>query len=803
MAGLRVPAGALRWAVIAGIALLCATPFVVTPGTLFPFVVGKAVWTRSIIEIVFALWAVLALARPEYRPPRSWLLLLLGAGLAVALLAAGFGVSVQRSLWSSYERMQGVVDLAHWAALAVVLASVLRTGAEWRALLAVNAGASTALACLVVAGHFQLDVPFFGALPEPHRPRMGGPIGNPTYLAVCMLFNLVVAAGFAARAWLPAAAPAAAPAPLPKGGGRRRRRHAPAQPTGRRRRRWIGGPAWTAVAALHLWVLGLAGSVGGFVGLFAGIAFAAVSSVLLGRGAGRWRAVAALALLAAAAVGAGVRFVAAERPAASRFERPLVRYVATVHLLRPGVQGRLAAWETGVEGFARRPLLGWGPENFDTVFGRFASGYGAVAQPHDHAHGKLVEVAATSGALGVAAYLALWSWTFLVVWRAARGLERRERALAVGAGAALAGGLVQSQFLFDTAVGSLQTIVLLGFVAHLEAIALPAARRPRLPAPLSGAWAGLLRRRGARVVLGAAAVAVAAGGLATQQAIYAAAHLRHLPAAVLADAGARLGSDAAGSLRVMTGGIDGFRPLANTYRWWLFDTLARHWPRLRAVDAAGAARLLAWAEREIEAVVRTEPESWRIHHSVTRMYHAAAATDPAYGDRGAALPATLARARAQPGGVSAPPGAARLACGAAARRRPPRAALALVGGCRLPRDRRVARRWRLVARVPRLRSRRDVVRGAQEAAAGHLALPRQGVPLPRRLQRLGRMAAHRRAPVTVRDHCAASAPCAAGRGASSMPASAGCQPGRTVSAWARNSASSASQVCRSPWRTST
>ena len=558
MAGLRVPAGALRWAVLAGIALLFATPFVVTPGTLFPFVVGKAVWTRSIIEIVFALWAVLALARPEYRPPRSWLLLLLGAGVAVALLAAGFGVSVQRSLWSNYERMQGVVDLAHWAALAVVLASVLRTGAEWRALLAVNAGASTALACLVVAGHFQLDVPFFGALPEPHRPRMGGPIGNPTYLAVCMLFNLVVAAGFAARAWLPAAAPAAAPAPLPKGGGRRRRRHAPAQPTGRRRRRWIGGPAWTAVAALHLWVLGLAGSVGGFVGLFAGIAFAAVSSVLLGRGAGRRRAVAALALLAAAAVGAGVRFVAAERPAASRFERPLVRYVATVHLLRPGVQGRLAAWETGVEGFARRPLLGWGPENFDTVFGRFASGYGAVAQPHDHAHGKLVEVAATSGALGVAAYLALWSWTFLVVWRAARGLERRERALAVGAGAALAGGLVQSQFLFDTAVGSLQTIVLLGFVAHLEAIALPAARRPRLPAPLSGAWAGLLRRRGARVVLGAAAVAVAAGGLATQQAIYAAAHLRHLPAAVLADAGARLGSDAAGSLRVMTGGIDGF-----------------------------------------------------------------------------------------------------------------------------------------------------------------------------------------------------------------------------------------------------
>ena len=29
-------------------------------------------------------------------------------------------------------------------------------------------------------------------------------------------------------------------------------------------------------------------------------------------------------------------------------------------------------------GLADRPLLGWGPENFDVVFGRFATGYGAA-----------------------------------------------------------------------------------------------------------------------------------------------------------------------------------------------------------------------------------------------------------------------------------------------------------------------------------------------------------------------------------------------------------------------------------------
>ena len=44
-----MPGDALRWGVLACIALLLATPFVFTPGTIYPFVVGKAVWSRAII----------------------------------------------------------------------------------------------------------------------------------------------------------------------------------------------------------------------------------------------------------------------------------------------------------------------------------------------------------------------------------------------------------------------------------------------------------------------------------------------------------------------------------------------------------------------------------------------------------------------------------------------------------------------------------------------------------------------------------------------------------------------------------
>ena len=680
----------LRSGVLAGIGLLLLTPFVVSLGTIFPFVVGKAVWSRSVIEVVFALWAVLALAGPACRPPRSRVLVALAAGLAVSVLAACFGASLQRSLWSSYERMQGVVDGAHWMALAVVLVSVLRTGAAWRRLLTASAGAGAAMACLVIARHYELGVPFFGAVPEQHLPRMSGPLGNPIYLSAYLLANLMLTLGLAVRAWLTPAPPAtSAAAPKARAGRRRgakRRERAPAErgarPApgrlaglawagaeglhlwGRALARpapgrpaglaWAGaaglhlwgralarpapgrlaGLAWAVAAGLHLWGLALAGSAGGFAGLFAAVAFVAVATAFLARRRTRRIAAGALAALAVLAIGAGIRFVHPDRTALPGIDHPAARYVAGVHLQRPGVQSRLAAWEAGLEGFAARPVLGWGPENFVAVFGRFASGYGAVTQPHDQAHGKLVEVAATTGAAGIAAYLALWALALLAVWRAARGMEAGDRALALGAGGALAGTLAQSQFLFDTPAGSLQTIVLLGFAAGLEARADTGAfaesHRPRLPARLAARCAALFGGRRARIALGAAAVALALGGLTVHQWIHAAADVRHLPARH-------------GSWSAMAGGIEGFRPLANTWRWVLFNALGQNWPRLRAENGPGARDLLDWASREAAEVVRTEPRSWRIQQSLARMYHAAAATDPQY-----AAPARryLERARA-------------------------------------------------------------------------------------------------------------------------------------------------------------
>ena len=68
----------LLWAVRTGILLVLLTPLIVTKDTLFPFVVGKAIFARSVVEVAFGLWIVLIIYYRQHRPPRWWVLAALG-----------------------------------------------------------------------------------------------------------------------------------------------------------------------------------------------------------------------------------------------------------------------------------------------------------------------------------------------------------------------------------------------------------------------------------------------------------------------------------------------------------------------------------------------------------------------------------------------------------------------------------------------------------------------------------------------------------------------------------------------------
>ena len=181
------------------------------PSTIFPYVVGKAVYTRLLIELAFALWLALILWCPAYRLPRSRLLWVLAIYVAVVLVASLMGVSVQRSLWSTYERMQGWVGLLHYAAFTVMLASVFRSFRSWYVVLNVNLLVGLALGLLGVSQMAGLS-PVAYLL---DAPRISITLGNATYVGAYMLVNALIAAAFLARSL---AAPVTRPAETHRAG---------------------------------------------------------------------------------------------------------------------------------------------------------------------------------------------------------------------------------------------------------------------------------------------------------------------------------------------------------------------------------------------------------------------------------------------------------------------------------------------------------------------------------------------------------------------------------------------------------
>ncbi|MCK4968260.1 MAG: hypothetical protein KAS12_04340, partial [Candidatus Aenigmarchaeota archaeon] len=105
----------LFWSILVVTILILFTPLIISQRTFYPFIFGKVIVGRILIEIIFAVYLLLALTFPKYRP--NWknpLLIVSTIFLGVYLLASLFGADLQRSFWSTQERMAGFYSMFHY-----------------------------------------------------------------------------------------------------------------------------------------------------------------------------------------------------------------------------------------------------------------------------------------------------------------------------------------------------------------------------------------------------------------------------------------------------------------------------------------------------------------------------------------------------------------------------------------------------------------------------------------------------------------------------------------------------------------
>lgn len=181
----------IRYLILGGIFLTPFLVLIVASSLFFPFITGKNFAFRILVEVIFALWLILTIFDKNYRPKKSWILITFTSFLIVFTLSSIFGENFYRSFWSNYERMEGLITYLHLFAFFLILISVmnpLRQSADgrerlWKWFFNISLFVSVIVG---IYGLLQFAI-------HQGNGRVDATLGNPTYLAIYMIFHIFLA----------------------------------------------------------------------------------------------------------------------------------------------------------------------------------------------------------------------------------------------------------------------------------------------------------------------------------------------------------------------------------------------------------------------------------------------------------------------------------------------------------------------------------------------------------------------------------------------------------------------------------
>ena len=376
-------------------------PLIIVNEFFFPFITGKALLFRALVEIAFAFWFILACADVRYRPRFSWIFAALTGLVLWMLIADLFAVNPVKALWSNFERMEGFITLIHLYFFFIALSAVAEVERQWRLFWLVSLGVAafvTGYALLQLMGIFVINQ---GGV------RVDATFGNATYLAAYLLFHFFIAGWQAGQA-----------------------------------RGWLRSALY-ALMPLMAFVLFNTATRGAILGLILGTLVATL--VVLLRGDKAYRRVGVTALAAILLVVGGFFAV---KDSAWVHDNPILTRIASISIADGAT--RFTIWRIASEGFLERPLLGWGQEGFNYVFNtHYDPSLYEQEQWFDRAHNAFIDWLIAGGAPAFLLYLSLFIFAFVVCLR--RAESATEQALL--SGLLVAYGF-HSLFVFDNLVSS-------------------------------------------------------------------------------------------------------------------------------------------------------------------------------------------------------------------------------------------------------------------------------------------------------------------------------------------------------------
>lgn len=418
----------LRGVILISALLILFTPLIGPPLTnlfFFPFVGPKSLYFMALAEIMFFSWLLLNVLDRRFRPKFNLILFGIVLFIAVSAAASINGIDPILSFWSKFERMAGILMLLHLLAFFLVISSTFKKN-DWEKIFVVSI--FTGVVISIISLLFK----------DPMN-RGGATIGNDSFLGTYLLFNLF----FALYLFFRSLKNLSFAGLISK----------------------IYSSVCFAIMFFTLFFGGARAAKLSFLGgavllFFLWLAFSK---------RGRLKAVGIFLLLLSLISGFLFSFLAFQ-------PESFVRKGIIERAVGETFGGRFIVWEEGWQSFLQRPLLGWGPENFEFAFTKNYNSCMGIERCgtdmwYDRAHNIIFDTLVTSGTLGIISYIFIFLFAFYFLWRSY--FQKKNNFWLAGIFTVLLiSYFIQNLTVFDMVASYMIFFLSLGFIAKKE---IPAA----------------------------------------------------------------------------------------------------------------------------------------------------------------------------------------------------------------------------------------------------------------------------------------------------------------------------------------
>ena len=397
-----------------GVYLSLISVFLVFKNLLFPFITSKQIFFNILIEILLVFWAAFIIKYPEYRPRKNYVWFGLLAFFTATMLSCFTGVDFNLSFWGDVERMLGFFHIVHFLALYFIIITVFREWKDWKTLFIVSVVFSVMESIRAVTG----DMSY-------------GTIGNSAYVSGYLIFNVY----FTLLLFF------------------------------KEKNKTL---RWLYLLALPFMFMAFkkTNTSGAIVGLGFSVMVVFFLYALLHKNKKiRIITVVSFLLLSLFTV-----YIFANKESDFVKKNSILRVVRGINLQKNTFQTRLISWRAAAKDFKNHPILGSGHGNYAVTFDKYftPSFYDQTRGEtyFDRAHNNVIDIASTTGGLGLISYLSIF---MALAYYLINGYRRKyigihEFILLTGL---LTAYFVQNLAVFDSLVTYIGLMITLGYIYWL------------------------------------------------------------------------------------------------------------------------------------------------------------------------------------------------------------------------------------------------------------------------------------------------------------------------------------------------